>query len=153
MTSSMNQYEDILFTYAYKVKKFNLFISKQYKLIDKPYNVSGKAFPKVGNLLIDGNNVFYRFHGKGCSLNWNEEEIKFDIQADSLDEIIISEWSYRNYMKNFISNYQETDFPLSKIDQIFSYFEKKGAFSKRGNLENFYRISETWYASKFRELN
>jgi hypothetical protein len=64
MKNEYEFYEQLLFGYVSYIKDFNTYLTKEYGLTDIPYHVAGKAFPKIGSVVINNVKVDYRWHGR-----------------------------------------------------------------------------------------
>lgn len=135
------KYEDALFDYVTRIKKFNGLISDKYQLTDIPYNVSGKAFPKIGTI-EDGlkNEISYRFHGRGATFWERDIEMFFDVNASSKHQIIISEHGFYVFLKCCFEDYNE-QFPLAALMEGFA---DRGIFIQRNPSDSFH-VNENWY--------
>lgn len=149
-TNGTSLFEDVLFKYTDRIHIFNNSLTEKYGLKDIPYNESGKLFPKIGELYIEGQLIRYRFHGRGATVLWGEAEIKFDIDASSRHKIITSSWPYFKFLSYSIGGFEEEKYPFSFIDQLLMGFEERGVCMARKINEEVYHINEVWY--KHRKL-
>jgi len=141
-------FEENLFAYANKIHLFNDLLIQKFELKDIPYNLSGKAFPKIGTLNIRDEVVNYRFHGRGATVFWADIEIKFDVDAGSYHKIITSSWPYLSFLRGNVPDFDETEYPFSLIDEVMLHFEEMGFFMKRKEGETVFHINETWYEQR-----
>jgi hypothetical protein len=148
MSKSFPIYEDVLFEYVKKVKRFNELITNKYQLIDLPYNVSGRLFPKIGEI-EDENGIIisYRFHGRGATFYEGLTKIHFDVDTNSKYQIIVSIGGFYCFLKTYVKDYDE-NFP---VEQLMEEFELRGMFIKRkiSDLGGFH-VNEIWYESKLK---
>ncbi|WP_346320978.1 hypothetical protein [Chitinophaga sp. YIM B06452] len=145
MITDISFFEDILFEYTDRIHLFNDTLVQKYGLKDIPYNVSGKSFPKTGEVYIGDKLINYRFHGRGATIFWEGAEIKFDIDAPGKHKIITSSWPYRKFLSHFIEGFKEEEYPFDFIDQLLTGFEERGIFMSREMDEEVYHINEVWY--------
>lgn len=137
--------DDLLFEYVSYIKIFNAYLQKEYELKDIPYNLSGKAFPKIGSVIIDSLKVDYRFHGRGCTLNWKGFDVFFNVDAVSKHQIIVTLGGWERFLETRIPNFN--DLHLSdKTSEIMEDLEQRGIFMKRkpSDLGTFH-VNELWY--------
>jgi len=145
MNNKVNYYEDILFEYVKRIKRFNNLICIRYQLDDIPFNLSGKAFPKIGSLVDDnGRTISYRFHGRGATFFEEEVETYFSIDTSSKYQIIISVGGFYCFLKTYLKDYDE-GFPL---EQMMEELEQRGVFIQRKHSDlGVFHVNEQWYHS------
>lgn len=146
MKNEYEFYEQLLFGYVSYIKDFNTYLTKEYGLTDIPYNVAGKAFPKIGSVVINNVKVDYRWHGRGCTLFWGKLEIFFNVDAPSVNQIIITPGGMYCYLQTKLSDAEKENY-LGRSDEMLEQFEKHGAFVKRrpGGPGTF-QVNEAWYS-------
>jgi hypothetical protein len=146
MTNDLAPYEDYLFVQVEKIKTFNDLLTEKYHLTDIPYNVSGRAFPKIGEIINrNGQKISYRFHGAGATF-WEEGlEVIFAISPNSKYKIRINVGDFYCFLKTYLTDYEE---PVP-LDDIMENFEERGIFIKRKPSElGHLHVNEVWFESK-----
>lgn len=104
---SLIDFETILYFYVDHIKKFNEHLFTEFNLTDIPYNVAGKSFAKDGFVNIDGVDVEYHFHGRGCTLFWNGLHIFFNIDVTSIHQIIVTPGGWHCFLETYLPDYKE----------------------------------------------
>lgn len=135
MDQTNGTYESLLYEFTHSIKRFNNALVDRYNLIDLPYSVSGKVFPKIGSVEIDNQAINYRFHGSGCTLWENDKEIYFGVNPASQTPLVITPGALSVYLKN----------PTNLVDGIIKYLEAKGALIPMPRNRLHY-LNEEWYS-------
>lgn len=139
--------EQFVFEYVSYIKSFNVCLTSKYHLNDIPYNVAGKSFPKKGAILVNNEDVEYRFHGRGCTLFWGKLHIFFNVDATSIHQIIITPGGLQCFLESRIQGYNEKGYS-DEIENILNGFEERGVFMKRKLSDlGTYHVNEVWYSA------
>lgn len=147
MTNDYFEFEKLLFEYVSYIKEFNAFLTHRYQLSDLPYNVAGKAFARIGSVVINGDVVEYRFHGRGFTLFWKGLEIFSNVDATSIHQIIITPGGMQCFLQTRLGQAEKGKF-LDQLDDMLDVFEEKGVFMKRLSSDlGTYHVNESWYAA------
>jgi hypothetical protein len=123
---------------------------KKYQLTDIPYNLKGRAFPKMGLENVNGIDVKYQFHGRGCTLNWDGNEVNYDIDASSVHDIMISIYPISRFIQTSpqFRDSPYTNYSSEEIYSILQSLESKGVLMTRkvSDLGSFH-VNNIWYES------
>jgi hypothetical protein len=147
MNTNISIIEPLLFEYMSYVKRFLAYLGEKYQLTDIPFDMSGKAFPRIGSVTIDSQKIDYRFHGRGCTLYWGKLHIYYDIDATSIHQTIISPSGMDMFLEPIIKNYDKTNIS-NEMMNILIEFENLGVLMKRkpSDLGTFH-VNELWFKS------
>jgi hypothetical protein len=142
--------EYIIFNFCSYVKRFHQHLIEKYQLADIPYNLKGKAFPKMGLEDVNGVDVKYQFHGRGCTLNWNGNEVNYDIDASSVHDIMISIYPVSRFIQTS-PQFRELPYANYSSEEIYSVLqllESRGVLMTRklSDLGSFH-VNNVWYES------
>lgn len=151
METKFADYENILFEYVKKIKKFNELLIEQYQLTDIPYNVSNKKCPKKGVIANEQDRpVSYNFHGRGATFFEDGIEVNFLVQANSRCQIIVPFNGFESFLSTYLEKYEEN---TRLLEDIMVEFELRGIFLTRTvwDLWSFH-VNETWYEAKLKGL-
>lgn len=137
------KYQEALYEYIKRVKQFNQLLVDKYELHDIPYNVSGKIFPKIGEISTEkGDKITYRFHGRGATFWQGGIEIYFSVDASSLENtIMISEGSFFVFLKTFWINYDEEHL----LSEVMNGLKEKNNLLQKTTDNGVYYVNEEWY--------
>lgn len=145
------EYENLLFEYVKKIKKFNELLIRKYRLRDIPSNVLRHEFPKKGTIINEhGKTISYNFHGGGATFFEEEIEVNFLGQANSKYQIVIPFNGFERFLSTYLEKYEEN---TRLLEDIMLEFEHRGVFIKRSiwDLWSFH-VNETWYEAKLKGL-
>ena len=108
--------------------------------------MSGKEFPKIGEVFINAEKVKYRFHGQGCTIFWGQLNIFFNIDAnEDQNKIVLTQGGWVYYLKSYFSNFEEIE-KIVDARKILISFEERGIFIKRkSNDYGCFNINENWF--------
>ena len=142
--------EDIIFNFCSYIKNFHQHLVEKYQLTDIPYNLKGRSFPKMGIENVNGVDVKYQFHGRGCTLNWDGNEVNYDIDASSVHDIMISIYPVSRFIQTS-PQFREllyTNYSSEEIYSILKLLESKGVLITRkpSDLGSFH-VNNVWYES------
>lgn len=149
----MEQNSDIdrvLFNFANHIKRFHHHLVTKYRLTDIPYNVKGREFSRKGIENIDNVDVEYQFHGRGCTLNWGGSEIKYDIDATSVHDILVSGYSIGKFIQTTpqFRNLMYANYSFDEMQPVLEELEKRGVLMTRRQSDlGAFHINEVWYES------
>jgi len=140
--------EAILFDFCTYVKEFHEHLIVKYNLTDIPYNVKGRAFPKAGIENINNIEVKYKFHGRGCTLDWNGIEIGFNVDTTSINSLMLSCYSFGKFIQTYpkTKSSEFSHYSYDELHTVLEFLEKKGVLMTRKKLDlGAFHINEKWY--------
>ena len=142
-----NKAEKFIDEFRSLIVKFNLVLINTYKLNFQPtYKEAGRKFPKKGVLISDGHKFEYRFHGGGCTLNFDSTIIHYNIDVQNNNEIRITEWD----LYEFINTYYNGNVAITIVDlpNIFLELAKKNILIQRDRRLLVFNINDSYFISK-----
>jgi hypothetical protein len=151
MTTNLIVYENALFEHIKKVKYINELLIKKFELREIPYRVSGKAFPKVGEIQDEhGNTIFYHFHGISGTFYEEKLEIDFSIDLTSKYQIVISTGGFYLFLSGYLEGF---NVEYSLIKTRMEELEEAGVFIKRKITERgVFHVNDSWFEAKLKGL-
>jgi hypothetical protein len=133
--------------YVRLILLFEQTLTQRYQLTDNPYSCQN-SFQRRGVLIGETSDFEYRFHGKGCSFNYQGFEVHYGYYITLKDYITTSPWSFWRFVVSRSRESNLLDEPT--LEDVFSNLEAlcKYGIVEKPNPDFFeYQISFSWFKS------
>lgn len=143
MIKTIEEVEQILYTYLSEIFAFENAISNIYKLNDLPFNMLSQ-FPQKGSIFYNDKKTDYQYHGNGCTLVIGGVEIQYSIYADRKNNIAISPWQLLRFIQTVYSESAE-NITQKQILKYIEELEKQKVVYRIFETYQVYEINLEWY--------
>ena len=74
------------------IVSFEKALQEHFEIDTLPYFKAGRGIPRQGMLLVNGIELQFRFHGAGCTFEYEDLVIDYDMDFSSANRIVVSTW-------------------------------------------------------------
>ncbi|MBX3256098.1 MAG: hypothetical protein KF862_18320 [Chitinophagaceae bacterium] len=137
----MDNDQKALYTFVAIIKSFEECLKANFGTFCYPHLKREESIPMNGHIFCNGKNVKYRFHGRGCTIEWEKFSIDYDVANDA-NKILLSPWKF----SKFYNEYVEVKVSVETVYEILQNLEKKGILISEENSSGMtFHVSEKWF--------
>lgn len=138
--------EHSMFFYMTFIKVFEKTLIEKYN-VQPIYEKIGFQIPRSDEIRTDEFHLYYRFHGRGCSiffygLGW---EVDYTFNLSSNNYIVLSSYEFLKFIKSTSRRIEGEMNIKNDIMEFIKEFNEKGILKKEFDMYETYHISERWY--------